>query len=78
MPTALTSTKTKKQIRVRTDKTIYLPNENIEAKIFSTETDETVFVDVLKNSSIVYSKRIKPGDRRATLQIPFRADLKAN
>ena len=64
------------QIRVKTDKTIYLPNENIEANIISTETDKPVFVDVVRNSSVVYSKRIKLGDGRATLQIPFRADFK--
>ena len=65
-----------KQIRVKTDKTIYLPNENIEAKIHSTENNETVFVDVLKNSSVIYSKRIKLGDGRAALQIPFNPDFK--
>jgi hypothetical protein len=65
-----------KQIRVKTDKTIYLPNENIEAKLFSSEDNETVMVDVLKNSSVVYSKRVKLGDGRATVQIPFRPDFK--
>ena len=64
------------QIRIKTDKTIYLPNENIEANIISTETDKIVFVDVVRNSNVVYSKRIKLGDGRATLQIPFRADFK--
>jgi uncharacterized protein YfaS (alpha-2-macroglobulin family) len=65
-----------KQIRVKTDKTIYLPNENIEAKIHSSENNETVFVDVLKNSSVIYSKRVKLGDGRAALQIPFNPDFK--
>ncbi|MDQ3130787.1 MAG: MG2 domain-containing protein, partial [Acidobacteriota bacterium] len=66
-----------KQIRVATDKTIYTPNESIEAKIFSTETEQIVFVEVLKNSSVVYSKRVKPdGDGRARVQIPFQPDFK--
>jgi hypothetical protein len=64
------------QILVKTDKTIYLPNENIEAKIFSSEDDEIVLVDVLKNSSVIYSKRVRLGDGRAAVQIPFRPDFK--
>ena len=64
------------QILVKTDKTIYLPNENIEAKIFSSEAGETVLVDVLKNSSVIYSKRVRLGDASAAMQIPFRPDFK--
>ena len=64
------------QIRIKTDKTIYLPNENIEAEIRSTENDRMIFVDVLKNSSVVYSKRLKLNDNRAALSIPFRPDFK--
>lgn len=66
----------RKQIRITTDKTIYLPNENIEAKIFATEDNQTVFVDVVQNLSVIYSKRVKLGDGRATVQIPFRPDFK--
>jgi len=66
-----------KQIRVSTDKTIYTPNESIEAKIFSTETERTVFVEVLKDSSVVYSKRVKSGSGgRAAIRIPFQPDFK--
>ncbi|HEX9961106.1 MAG TPA: alpha-2-macroglobulin family protein, partial [Pyrinomonadaceae bacterium] len=64
------------QIRVKTDKTIYLPNENIEAKIHSSENNESVYVDVLRNRSVIYSKRVKLGDGRAAFQIPFRPDFK--
>ena len=65
-----------KQIRVKTDKTIYLPGENIEVKFFSTETDKIVLVDVVQNSSVVYSKRVKLDGGRGNLQIPFRHDFK--
>jgi hypothetical protein len=65
-----------KQIRVRTDKTIYLPNEAVDLKIFSSENQRTVFVDVLKNSSVIYSKRVRIEDNRANLLIPFRPDFK--
>lgn len=66
----------REQIRITTDKTIYLPNETIEAKIIATEDNQTVFVDVVQNLSVIYSKRVKLGNGRATLQIPFRPDFK--
>lgn len=65
-----------KQIRVRTDKTIYLPNEPVDLKIFSSENEQTIYVDVLKNSSVIYSKRVRIEDNRANLLIPFRPDFK--
>lgn len=65
-----------KQIRVRTDKTIYLPNEPIDLKIFSSENEQYVFVDVLRNSSVIFSKRVKIEDGRGNLLIPFRPDFK--
>ena len=66
----------KKQLRVATDKTIYSANDAIETKIFSTENNQTIFLDVLRNGSVIYSKRIKSGDGRANLLIPFRPDFK--
>ncbi len=65
-----------KQIQLRTDKTVYLPNETVEAKIFLTANNQTIFVDVLKNSSVVYSKRVKLDGGRAIVQIPFRPEFK--
>jgi A-macroglobulin TED domain/Alpha-2-macroglobulin family/MG2 domain/Carboxypeptidase regulatory-like domain/A-macroglobulin receptor binding domain/Macroglobulin domain MG3/Alpha-2-macroglobulin bait region domain len=65
-----------KQIRIVTDKAIYLPNEIVETKIYSTESDQTVFVDVLKSGSVIYSKRVKLGDGRTDFSIPFRPDFK--
>jgi len=65
-----------KQILVKTDKTIYLPNEIIEAQIFSTETDEIILIDVISNSSVVYSKRLKLKSGRETFRIPFRPEFK--
>lgn len=65
-----------KQIRVRTDKAIYLANEPIDLKIFSSDNEQTIFVDVLKNGSVIYSKRVKIEDNRANLLIPFRPDFK--
>lgn len=63
------------QLRVQTDKTVYLPNQPINIKIFSSETEGAVFVDVLKNSSVVFSKRVKIENNRGNLTIPFRPDF---
>lgn len=68
--------KNRKQVLISTDKTIYAPNANIEAKIFSSEMNGAVYVDVIKNSTVLYSRRVKTSDGRGTLQIPFRADFK--
>jgi CRISPR/Cas system CMR-associated protein Cmr5 small subunit len=64
------------QVRVRADKTVYLPGEPIDLKIFSSVNAGAVFVDVFKDSSVVHSKRIKIEDGRGNLLIPFRPDFK--
>lgn len=65
------------QLRVRTDKTIYLPNEAIEARIFSTATDKTMLLEVTSDAGAVYSKRLRfDGDGRETVRIPFRPEFK--
>ena len=66
----------KKQVLISTDKTVYAPNSDIEAKIYSSETNDAVFVDVIKNSTVLYSRRVVMRDGRGTLQIPFRPDFK--
>lgn len=66
----------KKQLRLRTDKTIYLPEQPIDLKVFSSENEQPVYVDVLKNSSVIYSKSARLEDARANVVIPFRADFK--
>jgi uncharacterized protein YfaS (alpha-2-macroglobulin family) len=65
-----------KQIRLKTDKTVYLPNEAIETQINSTETNQTVSIDVISNSSVVYSERMTIKDGRETFRIPFRPEFK--
>ncbi len=65
-----------KQVLVKTDKTVYLPNEFVEAQIYSTETDETVALEVTSNAGIVYSKRLKLNSGRETVRIPYRAEFK--
>lgn len=64
-----------RQIRVRPDKIVYLPNEPIDLKVFSSEAEKMLFVDVLKNSSVIYSKNLKIDDGRTNLLIPFRPDF---
>lgn len=65
-----------KQVRVTTDKTIYTPNETVEASIYSTEKDELISLDVVSNSTVVYSKRIKAQNGREIVRIPYRAEFK--
>lgn len=64
-----------RQIRIKSDKTIYAPGEPIIAKILSTDSDP-VFLEITKNSSTIWSKQVnvKNGDASAT--IPYRPDFK--
>lgn len=65
-----------KQIEIRAAKTIHKNGEMIEAEIFTSEADADVFVDVVKNWSVIESRLVKTKNGRAQVAIPFRADFK--
>lgn len=65
----------KDQIRVKTDKTIYAPEQPITVKVLSTRNGPA-FVDVSKDSSVVWSKQVSVRDGAALLAIPYRPDFK--
>lgn len=64
-----------RQIRVKTDKSIYAPDQPILVKVLSTEKGP-VFVDVAKNSSVIWSKQVSLSDGVGTVVIPYRPDFK--
>jgi hypothetical protein len=66
-----------KQIVVRTDKTIYRKGESLKIEILSSETDRTVFVDVLKHFSSLQSRRLKLKSGRAVVKIPYDPNFKS-
>ncbi len=65
-----------KKIRVSTDKTLYKPGNPLRLEIESSEPAETVFVDILKDSSALVTKRVRTVNGRASLTIPYQAKFK--
>lgn len=64
-----------RQLFLDTDKTIYGPEQPIFVRLLSKSENETVFIDVLKDSSVIYSKRLTVKDGEAKFQIPYRPDF---
>ncbi len=65
-----------KQIRVFTGKTIYRQNEDISGEIFSTDAEDALVIDVIKNSGVILSKIIKTSGNKTKFQIPFQPEFK--
>lgn len=66
---------TRQQLLVTTDKTVYAPNETIRAKIYSSQTDKTVYFEIVKKTGVIYSQRVKMRNGSADLSVPFRPDF---
>ena len=67
-----------KQILIQTDKAIYRKGEPIKIDVLASESEETVFVDVMKNRSNVVSTEIKLKNGRGRLQIPYASGFQNN
>jgi hypothetical protein len=65
-----------KEVQIITKKAIHRAGEPIELEIFSTEDRADLFVDIVKDWSVVESRLVKLKDGRANLKIPYRADFK--
>ena len=70
---SFTDTKT---VRVETDKTLYRRGEPITAFISATIPDETVVVDLARDSNVIRSERVKLHDGRASITFPYRPEFK--
>lgn len=66
----------KKTVRVETDKTLYRPGEGFTALVTSNVSEETVFVDVLRDSSVIRSQRVKLQDGRGSAFFAYRPEFK--
>lgn len=65
-----------KVVRVAAKKAIYKPGEPVELEILSSESGADVFVDVVKDWSVVESRLVRTQNGRANLKIPYRPDFK--
>lgn len=64
------------QLKIKTEKTIFRDGETIKAEIFSTEKSGLVYVDLVKDWSVIYSGFAELKDNRAELKIPFQPQFK--
>jgi len=65
-----------KQIEISTTKTIYKNGEAIGAKIIASEPETDVFVDVVRDYSVITSQLVKVKNGEAIVRIPYRSDFK--
>ena len=65
-----------KQVYVTTGKIIYRQTEDIRGEVFSTDDEDTLIINLVKNSGVIFSKRIKVSGNKGAFQIPFQPDFK--
>ena len=64
------------RVRVETDKTIYRPEEPVNAVITASGTEETVIVDLAGEAGLFRSERVRLRGGRASISFPFRREFK--
>lgn len=63
-------------IDVETERTIYRPGEPLVASITSTLSNETVIVDVVRESTVIRSESVRLRNGRGSITFPYTPDLK--
>jgi hypothetical protein len=64
------------EVRVETDKSIYRSGEPINAVLTSNVPDQTLFVDVMRDSVVIRNERVEMHHGRALVTIPYRPEFK--
>ena len=63
-------------VRVETDKALYGPGEPVTAFVTSSDPDQTVIVDLLRDSSVVQSERVKLHHGRGSVVFAYKPEFK--
>ncbi len=64
------------RVKVETDKPLYRAGEPINAVITSTMANETLNVDLVRDSTVIHSERVKLHDGRASISFAYRSGFK--
>ncbi len=64
------------QLKIKPEKTIFRNGETIKAEIFSTRESGLVYIDLVKNRSVIYSGFAELKNFRAEIKIPFQPAFK--
>ena len=64
------------QLKIRTEKAIFRNGEAVKAEIFSTKQNGLVYLDLVKDRSVIYSAFLELKNGRAEIKIPFQPGFK--
>ena len=64
------------EIQVETDKTIYRPGEPINTVFTSSVSDQTLFVDLVRDGVVIRTRRVQMRDGRVAVTFPYHSDFK--
>jgi hypothetical protein len=66
-------------IKIETEKTIFRPGEAVKIKLLSTRKDALVYLDVVRNWSVLESRFVRlDGDGRGEIKIPYNPSFKGD
>ena len=66
-------------LKIETEKTIFKPGEAVKIKLLSTRRNALVYLDIVKNWSVLESRFVKlDGDGRGEVKVPYNANFKGD
>lgn len=65
-------------VKVETEKTIFKPGDPVKIKIHATRRDAIVYLDIVKDWSVLESRFVKLNDGRAEVKIPYHPNFKGD
>jgi hypothetical protein len=65
-------------IKIETEKTIFKPGESVKVKIFSTQKDALVYLDVAQNRRVLDSYFVRLKNGQGELKIPYNRNFKGD
>ncbi|MCU1287953.1 MAG: putative rane protein [Acidobacteria bacterium] len=65
-------------LKIQIEKTIFKPGESVSINLLSSRKDALVYVDVVKNRSVVESRFVKLKGGKADLKIPYNENFKGD
>lgn len=65
-------------VKIETEKTIFRPGEPVKIKILSSVKDAVVYLDIVKNRSVLESRFVRLKDGKAEVKIPYNPAFKGD
>ncbi len=68
--------KDKEGLRISIEKTIFKPGESVKIDVFSTRKDALVYLDIVKDWTVIESRFVKLKNGKSDLKIPYNPNFK--